>query len=120
NVLCITVNSPDDKPVEQLIDRWAVAQIFQSAVSPNCIRQGAARLSGVGAWQRLAECNSAIQQSITLRYEVAPNTCPAFWRPADPSASSLRRGAANRDQQRVGLLCCCEALPPTAPAFGQL
>src|SRR5947209_4599871 len=41
---------------------------FQSAVSPNCIRQRAGSLPRVGLLQRLAECNSAIQQSSTLRY----------------------------------------------------
>ena len=41
---------------------------FQSAVSPNCIRQRAGSVPRVGLLQRLAECNSAIQQSSTLRY----------------------------------------------------
>ncbi len=49
---------------------------FQSAVSPNCIRQGVGLVPRVGLSQRLAECNSAIRQSITLRYEVALNRYP--------------------------------------------
>ncbi len=47
---------------------------FQSAVSPNCIRQSAGSIPRVGVSQRLAECNSAIQQSSTLRYDGALNT----------------------------------------------
>src|SRR5205823_2579173 len=36
---------------------------FQSAVSPNCIRQSLVSVPRGGVPQRLAECNSAIQQS---------------------------------------------------------
>jgi hypothetical protein len=46
---------------------------FQSAVSPNCIRQGVGLVPRVGVSQRPAECNSAIRQSTTLRYDVALN-----------------------------------------------
>jgi len=38
-------------------------------VSPNCIRQSVGSVPHSGAPRRLAECNSAIQQSITLRYD---------------------------------------------------
>src|SRR6266566_2122755 len=46
---------------------------FQSAVSPNCTRQSAGSVPRVGVSQRLAECNSAIQQSATPRYDGALN-----------------------------------------------
>src|SRR5205823_4733001 len=49
---------------------------FQSAVSPNCIRQSVGSLPRAGVSQRLAECNStiqAIQQSTTLRCDEALN-----------------------------------------------
>src|SRR6185369_9159363 len=49
---------------------------FQSAVSPNCIRQGVASVPRDGVPQRLAECNSAIQQSATLRYDEPVNRYP--------------------------------------------
>jgi len=48
---------------------------FQSAVSPNSIRQSAGPLPRGGVPQRLAECNSAIQQSATLRYDGLLNRC---------------------------------------------
>ena len=41
---------------------------FQSAVLPNCIRQGVGSSQRVGLCHRFAECNSALQQSATLRY----------------------------------------------------
>ncbi len=41
---------------------------FQSAVSPNCIRQGVQILASVASYGRQADCKSAIQQSRTLRY----------------------------------------------------
>ena len=47
---------------------------FQSAVSPNCIRQGVGSSQHLGLCQSFAECNSAIQQSTTLRYGGALNT----------------------------------------------
>src|SRR5947207_6513627 len=46
---------------------------FQSAVSPNSIRQSVGLVRRGGVSERLAECNSAIQQSATLRYEGAPD-----------------------------------------------
>src|SRR5204862_7252675 len=48
---------------------------FQSAVSPNCIRQSLVSVPRGGVPQRLAECNSAIQQSTTLRYDGPGNRC---------------------------------------------
>jgi len=53
--------------------RWVCSADFQSAVSPNCIRQGVGWVPRVGFSRRLAECNSAIQQSTTLRYDRALN-----------------------------------------------
>ena len=75
---------------------------FQSAVSPNCIRQGVGLTTGVGLSQRLAECNSAIRQSITLRYSAALSRCEvhglpamASWPVAPSSATAAeRRGGA--------------------------
>jgi len=46
---------------------------FQSAVSPTCSRQDLGSFQRVGVSQRLAECNSAKQQSTTLRYDGALN-----------------------------------------------
>ena len=48
--------------------KFFVAQIFQSAVSPNCIRQGR-KLGGYRIDERLADCKSAIQQDAILRYK---------------------------------------------------
>ena len=42
---------------------------FQSALSPNCIRRSVGSAPRSGVSDRLAECNSAIQQSTTLRYD---------------------------------------------------
>src|SRR5437867_10898723 len=42
---------------------------FQSAVSPNCIRHSVEPVPGVAVAQHPAECNSALQQSATLRYD---------------------------------------------------
>ena len=42
---------------------------FQSAVSPNCIRQNYGPVPGVGPLRCDADYKSAIQQSTTLRYE---------------------------------------------------
>ena len=47
---------------------------FQSAVSPTCSRRSVGSVPRTGVSQRLAECNSAIQQSTTLRYDRALNT----------------------------------------------
>jgi hypothetical protein len=53
---------------------------FQSAVSPNCIRQSVGSVPRAAVPQRLAECNSAIQQSTSLRYHGALNTYkPEVW-----------------------------------------
>ena len=41
---------------------------FQSAVSPNCIRQAVGSVPRDAPSQSLAECNSAIRRSSTLRY----------------------------------------------------
>src|SRR5439155_12347188 len=53
---------------------------FQSAVSPNCIRQSVGSVPHSGISNLLAECNSAIQdaiqQSTTLRYDGALNSYP--------------------------------------------
>src|SRR5213075_824996 len=46
---------------------------FHSAVSPNSIRQSVGLVRRDGVSERLAEYNSAIQQSATLRYEGAPD-----------------------------------------------
>ena len=56
---------------------------FQSAVSPNCIRQSVGSVPRAGVCQRLAEWNSAIQQLTTLRHDGALNRdfdvrCPVF------------------------------------------
>ena len=40
-----------------------ISNLPYRAVSPNCIRQGAGPIRRVGVFQRLAECNSAIQRS---------------------------------------------------------
>src|SRR5881396_2474441 len=42
---------------------------FQSAVSPICNRQSVGSVPGAVVPRRLAECNSAIQQTTSLRYE---------------------------------------------------
>src|SRR5437667_5719359 len=42
---------------------------LQSAVSPNCIRQSVGSVPRAGVPQHLAEWNSALQQSTTLRYD---------------------------------------------------
>ena len=47
---------------------------FQSAVSPNSIRQRVGLAPRVGFLRRPAECNSAIQQSTTLRYGATLST----------------------------------------------
>src|ERR1051326_178384 len=47
---------------------------LQSAVSPNCIRRPVGSVPSVGVFQTPAECNSAIQQSTTLRCDAALNT----------------------------------------------
>ena len=47
---------------------------FKSAVSPTCSRRSVESVPRTGVSQRLAECNSAIQQSTTLRYNWALNT----------------------------------------------
>jgi len=52
-----------------------VAASPRCAVSPNCIRQSLESLPRAGVSLDLAECNSAIQQSKTLRYDGALNRC---------------------------------------------
>src|SRR5438093_11695731 len=47
---------------------------FQSAVSPNSIRQRVGLAPRVGFLRRPAECNSAIHQSTTLRYGATLST----------------------------------------------
>src|SRR5436190_569310 len=47
---------------------------FQSAVLPTCSRRSVESVPRTGVSQRLAECNSAIQQITTLRYDWALNT----------------------------------------------
>jgi hypothetical protein len=42
---------------------------LHSAVSPTCSRQGVRQFESRGIFKRSAECNSAIQQSKTLRYD---------------------------------------------------
>src|SRR6185503_7977729 len=58
---------------------------FQSAVSPNSNRQNVGAVPRCGIFHRLAECNSAIRQSTTLRYGEALDICP---RPAAESLES--------------------------------
>ncbi len=47
---------------------------LQSAVSPNCIRQGVGSAGELGAFERAADCKSAIQQIANLRYD--SKACP--------------------------------------------
>jgi hypothetical protein len=51
---------------------------FQSAVSPNCIRQGIDPAGGLRTLDRDADCKSAIQQIENLRYE--NRAFPGRWR----------------------------------------
>src|SRR5579884_2422860 len=44
------------------------------AVSPTCSRQGVRRFDARGKFLHSAECNSAIQQNIILRYKIQPFT----------------------------------------------
>jgi len=67
---------------------WACSADFQSAVSPNFIRQSVESLPRAGVSLGLAECNSAIQHSITLRYDGALN--------------SYKRAALRTDEGRAG------------------
>src|SRR6185436_7849027 len=67
---------------------------FQSAVSPNWIRQRFGPVPRVDVPQHPAECNSAIQQNTILRYEGAPNrneeqSFESKSRPPVPSWESL-------------------------------
>jgi hypothetical protein len=47
--------------------RWVCCADFQSAVSPTCSRQGVGSVPCVGASQRLAEYNAAIQRGSVRR-----------------------------------------------------
>src|SRR5439155_25291695 len=71
---------------------------FQSAVSPNCIRQSVASVRRSGVAQRLAECNSAIQQSTTLRYSIDQTTLvvPGTAWSYQPSARGFTGGSASQ------------------------
>src|SRR5881394_2823230 len=48
---------------------------FQSAVSPNFIRQSVGSVQSVGLSQRLAECNSAIQRSTAKPQPTGARVC---------------------------------------------
>jgi len=60
------------------VSRESCSADFQSAVSPICNRQSVRSVPRSGASQRPAECNSAIQQSTTQRYDGALNSYPAW------------------------------------------
>jgi len=61
---------------------------FQSAVSPTCSRRSVGSGPRTGVSHRLAECNSAIQQSTTLRYARALNTHQPRWLALHPQADA--------------------------------
>ena len=80
--------------------RWALDRSadFQSAVSPNCIRQSAGSVPRSGVYHRLAVCNSAIQQS-TTRYDGALNRYSPLGRGRIVRRFEARAGRFDRSQR---------------------
>ena len=91
---------------------------FQSAVSPTCSRRSVGSVPRTRVSPRLAECNAAIQQGTTLRYDRALNTYHVGSTLERHPEAPLNRHVAGRDDYRNAAVCeapSCSALKSPKP-----